>query len=854
MLQIKGLVFPGNIGSHGSSAQRFFLSLALLVCLLAATAPGTELPPDVWEKIEPQMRALAPQDSAPGGPGVQVTAIKSLVPPEGGSISDYYSTAADGDVIVIGQTITNNHYTGAAYIFERNHGGANQWGQVKKIMAADAVEYAYFGYAVDVAGDVIAVGAYGRDSYRGAAYVFERNQGGANAWGQVKKLLAADGAQSHRLGKSVAVDGDVIAVGATEHDAVYVFERNQGGQNAWGQARKLTADPYGFSGDQFGKAVAVAGETILVGAPFKDTERGGAYLFARNSGGTNAWGMVKNLLSPCAEYWYFGDVVALSGDMALVGTSHRHAGAAYLYARQAGGVNGWGLVKELSAPGASGSDNDNFGQGVALWGDCALVGAPDQNSRRGAAYVFDRHAGGTQAWGQIAEITPSSAITNSVVNLGLLVAMAGNSMVLSVIAPQRGVYVYELSGRDFSRNQALPDPIPAQQAGFGNAAAAWGDVAVVGAMYAKHLGQTNVTTGAAFVFQRDSGGANAWGMVKRLESVYDPDGNEFGASVAAWGDFILVGEPKVRSTTDYTMRRGMVHVFERDKGGPNNWGVLTLLSGPNTNGVLFGAAVGLAGDVAVVGAPGWQTNTGAAFVYERSYLNQIDAWREVASLSAPGRKAGDEFGCAVSAWGDVVVVGASCHATNRGSAFVYERNAGGTNAWGRVATLSDSQGKPLDYFGQSVAVAGDVALVGAQMTNVHGAAFVYERNFGGINTWGLARKIEEPDLGRAALGGAVALDGDLALVGAYAYQTNTGAVVLYGRNVGGTNAWGKIQTIYNPNPATSDYFGLAMALSGDVALIGSPFKSNLTGAAYLFERSGLAAVPGSLSWLLLLLE
>ena len=119
--------------------------------------------------------------------------------------------------------------------------------EVAKITASDGAPEDGFGYSVAVSGDTLVVGAQLADidgkSAQGAAYVFYRNQGGANRWGQVKKLTASDGAEGDRFGWSVAISGDTIAIGAFNADvgicedppncydqgAAYIFYRNQGG-------------------------------------------------------------------------------------------------------------------------------------------------------------------------------------------------------------------------------------------------------------------------------------------------------------------------------------------------------------------------------------------------------------------------------------------------------------------------------------------------------------------------------------------------------------------------------------------------------------------------------------------------
>ncbi|MBU1692919.1 MAG: FG-GAP repeat protein [Verrucomicrobia bacterium] len=203
------------------------------------------------------------------------------------------SVAVAGDVAVVGADGDDDvgSASGSAYVFERNAGGTNAWGQVAKLTASDAAAGDWFGYSVSVAGDVALVGAR-RDgdagNASGSAYVFERDAGGTNAWGQVGKIVASDGTASDYFGSSVSLDGDVAVVGAYQDDDVgsasgsaYIFERNAGGTNAWGQVAKLTASD-GAADDYFGHSVSVAGHVVVVGAYGDDDAGGGsgsAYVF-----------------------------------------------------------------------------------------------------------------------------------------------------------------------------------------------------------------------------------------------------------------------------------------------------------------------------------------------------------------------------------------------------------------------------------------------------------------------------------------------------------------------------------------------------------------------------------------------
>jgi len=107
---------------------------------------------------------------------------------------------------------------GAAYIFERNASGTDQWGELAELSAAGGAQGDRFGFATQVAGDVVVVGAYlaevAGDIYRGAAYAFERNAGGNNAWGQTAQLVAQDGQVGDQFGFAVAAQGNTLVVGA----------------------------------------------------------------------------------------------------------------------------------------------------------------------------------------------------------------------------------------------------------------------------------------------------------------------------------------------------------------------------------------------------------------------------------------------------------------------------------------------------------------------------------------------------------------------------------------------------------------------------------------------------------------
>jgi hypothetical protein len=169
----------------------------------------------------------------------------------------------------------------------------SQWIQVKRLTASDGTAGDAFGGAVAIDCDTVVIGAASDDhngDESGSAYLFERNQGGAGNWGQVRKLIASDNAAGDQFAISVAISATTTVVGAEGDDdngdlsgSAYVFERNQGGADNWGQLSKITAAD-GAAGDRFGgvssaqgsgQGVAISGDTIIVGARIA----GSAYIF-----------------------------------------------------------------------------------------------------------------------------------------------------------------------------------------------------------------------------------------------------------------------------------------------------------------------------------------------------------------------------------------------------------------------------------------------------------------------------------------------------------------------------------------------------------------------------------------------
>ncbi len=380
--------------------------------------------------------------------------------------------------------------------------------QVAKLTASDGAPFDLFGTSVSVSGATALVGANWHSNLRGAAYVFERDVGGADNWGQVRKLTAPDGVPGDQFGCSACLSADVAIVGAygssggADTGAAYVFQRDWGGPDNWGFVRKLAAAD-GAPDDLFSFSVAVSGDTALVGAYTKNLagERSGAaYVFDRNSGGPDNWGQVRQLQpEDAAPFRYFGVSVRLSAGTAIIGAYWQTdlPGQAYIFERDAGGPNNWGQVAAF-AP----QTLDAFGYAVGIDADTAVVGAyanSDHGAGNGKAYVFRRNEGGPDAWGQAAGLYAQDA---GRLFLGWSVAASGQTILggaparswdrgaAYVFRPGTDPGVWEQVSQLVATDGALGDL-------FGYSVSLSGNTAVIGAQGDDDQGDFS---GSAYVF------------------------------------------------------------------------------------------------------------------------------------------------------------------------------------------------------------------------------------------------------------------------------------------------------------------------------------------------------------------
>ena len=421
-------------------------------------------------------------------------------------------------------------------------------------------------------------------------------------------------------------------------------------------------------GDHFGYAMSLSGDTLVVGAPYEDS---------------NAIGVNGNQTNNSAST----------------------SGAVYVFTR-----NGMTWSQQAYLKASNTEAEDQFGSAVSLSGDTLVVGVPYEDSnavgvngnqadnsfnQSGAAYIFIRS--GTN-WSQQAYLKASN--TEAEDYFGTTVSLAGDTLVIGAtledsnatdvngnqadnsLNQSGAVYVFSRSGTNWSQQAYLKASNTGAFDGFGSSVSVFGDTLVVGA-----VGESSNTTGingnqannsagssgAAYVFTRSG---TDWSQQAYLKASNTDGSDNFGSAVSLSGDTIVIGAHFEDSNTtgvngnqadNSAGASGAVYVFTRSGG---IWNQQAYLKASNTGTFdFFGLAVSISGDMLVVGAFGESSNatgidgnevdnsafsSGAAYVFTRTGT----IWSQQAYLKASNTEGEDYFGWAVLIDGDTIVAGA----------------------------------------------------------------------------------------------------------------------------------------------------------------------------------------------------
>ncbi len=363
---------------------------------------------------------------------------------------------------------------------------------------------------------------------------------------------------------------------------------------------------------------------------------------------------------------------------------------------------------------------------------------------------------------------------------------------------------------------------------LGTSVSVSGDRAIVGAYADDDKG---MESGSAYVFLRNG---ETWSYEAKLLADDGVDGDNFGASVALFGDRAIVGSPRDDASAADS---GSAYIFVRSGGTWLQEAKLVAADGGPSDD--FGNAVAIFENTAIAGARGADSpifQAGAAYVFAFDGMS----WSQQAKLVASDGAQDDFFGQSVSLYNGWAMIGSPYDddlGPFSGSAYVFMRNG---TSWSEYAKLLALDGEPGDWFGMSVSFDPGTAFVGAFGDDDRGsnAGSVYVFSELGGN-WNQAQKLLAPDgVADDKFGYSVSYSGDKAIIGAPENDANgaeSGAAYLFARQ---GLAWTHQQKVVAPDGAPAHFFGSAVAIAGNTVVVGAPnvtIGANVEqGAAYVY--------------------
>lgn len=413
---------------------------------------------------------------------------------------------------------------------------------------------------------------------------------------------------------------------------------------------------------------------------------------------------------------------------------------------------------------------------------------------------------------------------------------------------------------------------------FGHSVAISGNYAIVGAYQEDedaNDANTLTNSGSAYIYELDVSGQ--WNEIQKIVASERADSDQFGRCVAISGNYAIISchlDDEDANGTNYLDDAGSAYIFERDVSGVWNE-VQKIVASDRGASDVFGLSLSISGDYAIIGVyaddedvagANFMTTSGSAYIFER---NGSGVWNEVQKIVASDRTAYDNFGKSVSISGDYAIVGAHFedHDANgansilsAGSAYIFERN--GSGIWGEVQKIVASDRNNSDYFGESVSISGNYAIVGAvnnaqdangtNFIDNAGSAFIFERDVAGV--WNEVQKITASIRADSdQFGNSVSISGNKAIIGSW-LNDNTdattivdgGGAYVFQRNDSGL--WYEVQKIKASDRSIGDRFGKSVSISGNYTIVGAYAEDEdasgtntiiNAGSMYIFKSTGI---------------
>lgn len=796
--------------------------------------------------------------------------------------------------------------SGSALIYERNIYFPDQFynDPSKKLLASDGAANDFFGTSVSISNNWALVGASGNDdlgSSSGSAYLFERNQGGAENWGLVIKLLAPDGGVGNIFGHEVKISDTTAFVSAPGAQKVYIFNQNAGGPNNWGHVKTITPS---IPSSSFGSYISVLNDLLVVGS---NAER--VFVYEMNSGGTNNWGELQVLIADPGEVsQYFGRSVEINKNQAsntlnvFVGARRMNhkgndSGAVYWFQR----INSDPLVKKRIISASDVGATMEFGYFVLAQESDLFIGRLTNSGE--VSYYNASSSLGTVApsiTGLVNEYSVPDNLPNNLfsqttvqdtdpTNLEASIRLT-NPTIGAFASPfvQKSSGLYYYTGTRNQVNSALQNLMftPTNNLGALESFTS-SDLTIkvddfinepfldtvslksissneppqvtnltlevyVDQTIGSNIGTVTATDpdiGQSLSFSITNGNPhnlfsiNNSGTIS-LSNTIDPiiDGTTFQMEIRATDNYAL--DPKFGVGTATINLRDSILYNRKTKLAPEP---------VSFAGVNFGRYVTVSNDFAVIANTGYNGTTPAkVYLYSINETNELTLLKELTPQSVSF-----SYGERLTMNNEWLFLGDPFNdelASNAGAVAVFSRNEGGNNNWGFIKNITIPGMTSNSYFGYHVKLVGDQLFVSARSADTPagtntGAVFVFHKDQGGSNQWGLKQTIVASGLGNSDnFGSYISVSSTGNTLSICADQDdvsgiNRGATYIFKQNENGD--YFQSQKITN-TIGSSDGWGLKASLQDSTMIIAST-TNNTLGGIYEMNDVGnfvlIASIP-----------
>jgi len=709
--------------------------------------------------------------------------------------------------------------------------------QIEKLQATPPKLDDWFGQSIAMDGQYVVVGAPGNieEGGIGSAYLFKKSNDDSLI--EVAKLQADDSMEVDNFGNAVAISGDYIVVGAEEDDSVgnnigsaYLFRKSQS-DNAITQITKIEASDFEV-GDKFGHSIAIDGEYIVISAIDEDTQ------------GTDA------------------------GSVYIFKLLTNHSGVEEIAKIQADDIQ----------------TGDKFGSSVSINGKYIVVGAKygDTNGTMdtGAAYIFKIDEEDRSVT-QIAKLPNDQLSTEDY--FGNSVSISHNYVVVGAYgndtqATDAGAsYLYKISSDDLNITliQKIYAYNPSTSDNFGKSVSLYDDYIVIGS---DDEDSNAIDAGSAYVYKKSDD--DNLSFVVKLQASDLKANDHFGNEVCLSGDTVLVGsygifdkadtagsvylydiEPYSRlyiyNETDHIeVIEGIKDIYTIDASSPVGEVTYTLDGIDSDDFILIENQLSFATTTSFENPTDDDLNNiyqitltidngaGHSKTMDINITVSNQNHIQTAKIQSNDIEAYDRFGSSIAVSGEYIVIGAEYEdtgASKAGSAYLFKKLNNGSIV--QTAKINPSDPQENDFFGSSVAISNNLIVIGAYGKDTPesdaGSAYLFRIESNGTSVTQLAQFQADDANSDDFFGYSVAIDGDNIVVGAQGQDSagsGSGRAYLFRRLA--NNSVQQINTIQHLNSNDYDGFGYTVSISGDyIAVSANEWNRDVAyaGSVYLFK-------------------